>query len=57
MGKVNTQCLEQGEMQAIKAVFVKSLLLVIRIIPSNLLAAAEITERPTRGSNQVSVLS
>ena len=56
MGKANTQCVEQGRMQAIKAVFVKSLV-VIGIIPSSLLAAAEVAEHPTRGAIQVSVLS
>lgn len=60
MGQVNTQCLEQGwvgeGMQAIKAVFVKSLV-VIGIIPINFLAAAEVAEHPTRGAIQVSVPS
>ena len=53
--------LNRGRMQAIKAMFVKSLV-VIGIIPSNLLAAAEVAEHPTRVANraiqlEVSVLS
>jgi hypothetical protein len=48
-------------MQAIKAVFVKSLLVVVmeesEVIPSNPLAAAEVAEHPTREVIQVLVLS
>jgi hypothetical protein len=49
-------CLKQVGMRAIRAVFVKSLV-VIGIIPSNLLATAKVTEHPTWGAIQISVLS
>ena len=59
-GKVTRNALNRGwvreGMQAIKAVFVKSLV-VIGIIPSNLLAATEVTEHPARGAIQVSMPS
>jgi hypothetical protein len=55
-GKLTRSALNEGGMQAIKAVFVESLV-VIGIIPSIILATAEVAEHPTRGANQVSVLS
>ena len=48
--------LEQVGMRAIRAVFVKSLV-VIGIIPSSLLATTKVTELPTWGAIQISVLS
>ena len=49
-------CLEQVGMRVIEVVFVKSLV-VIGIIPSNLLATAKVTEHPTWGAIEISVLS
>lgn len=53
--EVNTQYREIG-MRAIRAVFVKSLV-VIGITPSNLLATTKVSELPTWGTIQISVLS
>jgi hypothetical protein len=52
---INTQCLEGG-VRAIKAVFVRSLV-IIGIFLSNPLAAVEVGKHPTWGTNQVWVLS
>ena len=55
-GEQSKHAMQSVEMRAIKAVFVKSLV-VIGIIPSNLLATVKVAELPTWGTIQISVLS